>query len=66
MYEMRFQGKRFAVDMIFAWGVKMVLLEFELITIDRNFTAGCIVHLNGMSIVDDFFSARLVMNAYRI
>ena len=42
----------------------MELLEFELMTIDRNFTAGCIVHLDGMPIVDNFFPAGVVMNIY--
>lgn len=64
MNEMGFHGIGFDVYLIFARGMKMVLSEFELMTIDENLTTGSIVHPNGMPVVEDLVSANLIMYSY--
>ena len=53
MNEMRFQGIRFAVYVILTRGMKMNLFEFERMAINGSRTTRIIVHLDGMSVVDN-------------
>src|SRR5487761_2487285 len=61
MHQMRFERIRFSVGMIFARCMEMELLEFEPVPVDRDAAAGRSVDLNGVSVVEDFLAAALVI-----
>ena len=44
--------------------MKMVLLEFKLMAVDRNFADGRDVQLNGIAIIEIMVSAYLIMDIY--
>lgn len=66
MDQMRLERKGLSVDLIFARGMKMKLLQFENLAVNSHSTPGSVVDLDGVPIVDDFIAPGFIIEFERI
>ena len=64
MNKVNHHGRRFAIDVLFAGAVKMVLQQVKCFAINSKFAARHHIHLNGVSVVDNLQRTRFVIWHY--